>query len=340
MTNSTAKRRARPNQESQFPRNVASKIQTKLIALDALLALAFTDWRAKRWKRLQRRLTELNENAIAALARLSKRGALLHPEYLLDLAVKTLRHVDIPETSRQKRQLLARIEIASDVLCELADIVGPSRPAFVFDPAEFKISSHLVALALIAQKSKPLNDIPDEYGSGIYALFYHGSLPFYRRIKGDSYPIYVGSATPNVHDAKSPKEQGDSLCARLGEHRKSIGAVERYRFGNLSVSDFSFRYLCVRSGWELAAEHYLIRNFKPVWNKEVKICQGFGKHGDEFTTRSNTRSAWDTVHPGRKWALGKSHRRNKKTLRTIQQEIIDHFIQAPPKPITVKEILR
>src|ERR1039458_4873477 len=131
MTKSTAKRRAQPNQESQFPRNLVSKIQTKLIALDALLALALTDAKAKRWKRLQRRLIELNDNAITALALVSKRGTLLHPEYLLDLTIKTLRHVGIPETPTQKRHLLARIEIASEALCQLADVVGPRRPAFV-----------------------------------------------------------------------------------------------------------------------------------------------------------------------------------------------------------------
>ncbi len=58
----------------------------------------------------------------------------------------------------------------------------------------------------------------------------------------------------------------------------------------------------VQSGWELAAETYLINFFHPVWNNQTKICYGIGKHGDSQKTRANKRSPWDTLHPGRPWA--------------------------------------
>ena len=50
------------------------------------------------------------------------------------------------------------------------------------------------------------------------------------------------------------------------------------------------------------AENYLIDLFKPIWNSEIGICYGFGKHGDDPGTRKNLRSPWDSLHPGRDWA--------------------------------------
>jgi hypothetical protein len=58
----------------------------------------------------------------------------------------------------------------------------------------------------------------------------------------------------------------------------------------------------VQSGWETAAEDYLIRLFGPIWNSETNILYGLGKHGDDAKTRANKRSPWDTLHPGRAWA--------------------------------------
>jgi hypothetical protein len=132
----------------------------------------------------------------------------------------------------------------------------------------------------------------------------------------------VGSAIPSTYDAKTSREQGTSLSSRLGQHKKTVAFVEANRDGgNLKVSHFNYRYLVVRSGWELAAEQYLIRHFKPVWNKETKICFGFGKHGDAAETRANVRSPWDVLHPGRKWATTEVGR----TPEQIKAAIVAHF---------------
>jgi hypothetical protein len=64
--------------------------------------------------------------------------------------------------------------------------------------------------------------------------------------------------------------------------------------------------------------------FRPIWNKEVKILQGFGKHGDSITTRANKRSPWDTLHAGRNWAGGEGQT-DKKTSAQIEQQLIAHF---------------
>jgi hypothetical protein len=141
---------------------------------------------------------------------------------------------------------------------------------------------------------------------------------------------------PSKYDAKTSREQGASLSMRLSEHKKTIAFVESNREGgNLKVSEFNYRYLVVRSGWELAAEQYLIRHFKPVWNKETKICFGFGKHGDAPATRVNLRSPWDVLHPGRKWATTEVGR----TLDQIKAAIVEHFQKHPPRPIEIGDIL-
>ena len=40
------------------------------------------------------------------------------------------------------------------------------------------------------------------------------------------------------------------------------------------------RFLIVRTGWQGAAEDFLIELFSPVWNNETGICYEFGKHED------------------------------------------------------------
>jgi hypothetical protein len=37
-----------------------------------------------------------------------------------------------------------------------------------------------------------------------------------------------------------------------------------------------------------------------IWNRQTKPVPGFGKHGDSAETRSNSRSPWDTIRPGRR----------------------------------------
>ena len=67
--------------------------------------------------------------------------------------------------------------------------------------------------------------------------------------------------------------------------------------------------------------------FRPIWNKEMKILQGFGKHGDSVKTRANKRSPWDTLHAGRNWAGGEGQT-DKKTTVQIEQELRSHFEKA------------
>ena len=83
---------------------------------------------------------------------------------------------------------------------------------------------------------------------------------------------------------------------------------------------------------ETAAESYLIHLFRPIWNKEVKILYGIGKHGDDPETRANKRSPWDTIHPARAWAVEtKADARSKER---IADDVREHFERHPVFGVT------
>jgi hypothetical protein len=87
--------------------------------------------------------------------------------------------------------------------------------------------------------------------------------------------------------------------------------------------------LIVKSAWQNTAEAYLIDRFKPIWNNQIKICYGFGKHGDSPDTRRNTRSPWDTLHPGRSWAWSEGNTANEKSAEEIKSQIVEHYLRHP-----------
>ena len=149
-----------------------------------------------------------------------------------------------------------------------------------------------------------------------------GAIRLYAPLSGTETPIYVGQAAPAIKNARTPMEQGDRLCRRLEDHRRNIAAVQpRHR-------RFRFPMLVVQSGWETAAEDYLIRLFRPIWNNETDILFGFGKHGDAADTRANKRSPWDTLHPGRTWAAD-ARLVGRQVPEQIGDEVKIHFSKYP-----------
>ena len=80
------------------------------------------------------------------------------------------------------------------------------------------------------------------------------------------------------------------------------------------------------NGWETGAEDYLIRLFRPIWNKETKIIQGFGKHGDDPNKRSNKVSSWDVLHQGRA-AAGHGINPAQKTEAELAKQLAEHFVK-------------
>jgi hypothetical protein len=229
--------------------------------------------------------------------------------------------------SRSAKRLRGSVEQLIPRLRELEDHLDPiERPDFVFDPSNPKILGKLIGQTLIERERKPLQSVPKFYGSGVYALYYRGGFEAYAPIRGTETPIYVGKADPRTPDAKSYVEQGPKLSARLAEHAKSIRAAST----TLKVEDFECRFLVVQSGWQRSAEDYLLNLFTPIWNQK-KICYGFGKHGDDPDTRRNTRSPWDTLHPGRRWATRPGNKPNPLSIEKIMERIAEHYRQYPPQ---------
>jgi len=200
------------------------------------------------------------------------------------------------------------------------------QPPYVLDPSDPHTVGTVIANTLLAQSRVPLANVERFYGSGVYAIYYLGGFPAYAPASGTETPLYVGKADPADHGAETPEAQGERLSGRLRDHRRSIRNAE-----NLSIDDFECRYLVVKSAWQGTAETYLIEQFKPVWNNEIGICFGFGKHGDSSSTRRNTRSPWDTLHPGRSWALTENTVPNELSPEQITERILEHYRQHPPK---------
>ncbi|MFI7437807.1 Eco29kI family restriction endonuclease [Micromonospora haikouensis] len=198
------------------------------------------------------------------------------------------------------------------------------RPSSLFDPSAPATTGRVVALTTIAQRRHPLVSLQPFYGAGVYALYYKGPFGAYSPLSGTEQPIYVGKADPKNVAAKDAVSQGTSLFDRLNEHRKNIAKAT----STLRAEDFDCRFLIVQTGYQRAAEEYLINFFKPIWNNEMRICYGLGKHGDSATTRANKRSPWDTLHPGRGWAGGLME--DQKPESQIRSEIQDHLKRVPP----------
>lgn len=159
------------------------------------------------------------------------------------------------------------------------------------------------------------------YGSGIYAIYYTGKgFSAYAPLSGSETPIYVGKADPDDAYAETAVEQGLTLFGRLGEHAKNVQA------GGFDLKDFQYRCATVQSGLQDTVEGFLIRLFSPLWNKQMKIAHGFGKHGDAAETRGNRRSPWDTLHPGRRWATATAEDQvaKDKILEKIEKHLRDH----------------
>ena len=200
------------------------------------------------------------------------------------------------------------------------------QPDVVFDPSNPNVVGRLIAIAMIAQPRTLLGRIGRFYGSGVYALYYSGDFDGYAAISGKEHPIYVGKANPADPAGQTAIDQGDRLSRRLLEHRNNIDKATT----TLRLDDFECRALVVQSGWQTSTEDYLIHLFKPIWNNEVKICYGFGKHGDDPNTRANQRSPWDTLHPGRDWAHRDPDMIDARPRQRILSDVSQHFAANTP----------
>lgn len=220
----------------------------------------------------------------------------------------------------QREELLA---VTRSLKCALDAAVYPHPlPSSVFDPSDTRLFGRFAAIALVAQDRIPLSSVQPVYGSGIYAVYYTGNNPDYQSLAGTESPLYIGKAQPK-EGAVQVIEQGTAITDRLGQHAKSISNAD-----GIDLHDFQCRYLVIAAGWETPAELELMRFFKPLWNTGIGPVHGIGKHGDLAGTRANKRSPWDTLHPGRRWAIDTLA--NQKTVAQIRAEIATHLQTYPP----------
>jgi len=227
-----------------------------------------------------------------------------------------------PPSSHQRRRIddaLRAINTRIDGFLRQLDPI--KQPTSMFDPTDPKIIGRFISLAMVAQPVHKLAAVHRFYGSGVYAIYYRGDFSLYTPISATETPIYVGKAGPAITNARTPMDQSDRLARRLEDHHKSILKAVT----TLNINDFDCRFLVVQSGYETAAEDYLIHLFKPIWNNETDVLYGLGKHGDDATTRQNKRSPWDTLHPGRAWADKSAA--DARTPAQIKSDLAKHFAE-------------
>ena len=173
-----------------------------------------------------------------------------------------------------------------------------------FNPLDKANLAESIEHALVSSAPVALRNLERFNGAGIYALYYEGDFPAYERLVQYNkllleLPIYVGKA-----DAKGRRKgggflvegiQGTTLWARLCQHAKSIEQTE-----NLDLDDFTCRFLVIDDLWVSLGESLLISKYAPVWNN---LVDGFGNHDPGKGRLSGMRPRWDTLHPGREWAM-------------------------------------
>lgn len=175
-------------------------------------------------------------------------------------------------------------------------------PEDAYNPLDKQRLAESVAQALLDSRLVGLGDVGVFEGAGIYAVYYHGKFEPYSALVGDPGsarpPIYVGKAIPKGGRKGGwglGLNPGNVLANRLRQHARSIEDAT-----NLNLADFACRYLVVDDVWIPLAESLLIERFGPIWNT---VLDGFGNHDPGKGRRAGQRPAWDTVHPGRTWAI-------------------------------------
>lgn len=165
-----------------------------------------------------------------------------------------------------------------------------------YNPLNVEELGRNAARALMSYPSTTLPPADSFEGAGVYTLHYRGYFPAYVDMNNRE-PIHVGKADlPGKRQGRAATGRSASvLYRRLAEHASSIESAD-----NLELDDFSCRWLVLDSVWIGLTEQVLIAEYRPIWNNQV---DGFGHHDQGRTRRNQRRSRWDTLHPGRPWAI-------------------------------------
>ena len=164
-----------------------------------------------------------------------------------------------------------------------------------YDPLSVDELGRNAARALMGYEPSVLPPDASFGGAGVYTIHYGGTFAAYADM-GAQEPIYVGKAEPpgKRQGRTAARRDKPVLYRRLVEHTESVRNA-----GNLVLGDFRCRWLVLDPVWIGLTEQVLIAEYRPIWNV---VVDGFGHHDQGRTRRSQQRSRWDTLHPGRPWA--------------------------------------
>jgi hypothetical protein len=177
--------------------------------------------------------------------------------------------------------------------------------------------------AILEQPLRPLAELANEQGAGVYAIYYSGDFPAYSSLStgmrsGDEVPIYVGKAIPKggrIGGLTRDAERGRRLGERLNIHAESIRQAV-----NLDIDHFQARSLVIEDVWISLGENMLIQQFRPVWNI---VTAGFGNKAPGKGRQDQAMSLWDTLHPGR--AHSQMLGPNKLSVQEIESRVVAFF---------------
>lgn len=210
-----------------------------------------------------------------------------------------------------------------------------------YNPLQKKNLAESIVREILGQAPRPMHKTEDLSGAGVYIIYYVGDLQIYRPVadknveKRFEQPIYIGKAIPKggrkggFTDDDSAS-RGTALRDRIGQHHTSIEEAS-----NLKVGDFSFRALVVDEIFIPLGENMLIERFRPVWNL---VIDGFGNKDPGKRRKDQYRSAWDVLHPGRRFAekLGQNPIAREEYVTSLTTFYESNKIVKPKKPPTVK----
>lgn len=176
------------------------------------------------------------------------------------------------------------------------------------------------ARALMSYPSAELPPAQPFDGAGVYTIHYVGAFPSYVDMS-DEEPIYVGKADlPGKRQGRaSAKRNVPALYRRLAKHAESIDNA-----WNLKLDDFRCRWLVLDPVWIGLTEQVLISEYRPIWNVTV---DGFGNNDPGKGRYNQRRSQWDTLHPGRTWAVRLQD--GSDSIDAILKTIAEHRSQDP-----------
>lgn len=169
-----------------------------------------------------------------------------------------------------------------------------------FNPLDKANLGASVANAILSQKyfSMPPNPFN---GVGIYAIYYFGDNPIYRKISEFNrsndigWPVYIGKAISSGGRKGnfSGEIKSKNLFRRIAKHSETIKSVD-----DLQLQDFKCKFLTIDSIWIPLGEQLLIRKYQPVWNS---IVDGFGNNDPGKKRYGGQIPDWHRLHKGVKW---------------------------------------